>query len=280
MAVLAVLATGMVTLTLWAWRDDAGDTHFQDAQRQAELEARRVVTLVQASGGIPPTGAASLLRQDPLIQGPKLFAQYCSGCHLYDGHDGQGNRVADEPSAPDLGGFASREWLTGLLDPEQVDGPHYFGGTRFVKGAMVRFVKRDVAEFDDEAKAQLNRVVIALSAEAALPAQQEIDVRDQQVIASGREAIADELMQCVDCHKFYEHDYEPSGPDLTGYGSREWLIAFVQDPAHKRFYGKRNDRMPRFGAEAWMTAAEIELVVDWIRGDYVPEHGELVVAQD
>ena len=35
-------------------------------------------------------------------------------------------------------------------------------------------------------------------------------------------------------------------PDLTGYGSRQWTIAIIKDPAHKRFYGKDNDRMPAY----------------------------------
>ena len=47
---------------------------------------------------------------------------------------------------PDLGGFASREWLTGLLDPKRVDGPKYFGNSGFKKGEMVAFVKGNLRE--------------------------------------------------------------------------------------------------------------------------------------
>ena len=53
-------------------------------------------------------------------------------------------------------------------------------------------------------------------------------------------------MRCTECHQFRKRDEDATAPDLTGYGSREWLTAFVGNPAHERFYGKRNDRMPAF----------------------------------
>jgi hypothetical protein len=51
-------------------------------------------------------------------------------------------------------------------------------------------------------------------------------------------------MRCTECHQFRKTDEDASAPDLTGYGSREWLIGIINDPTHDRFYGKRNDRMP------------------------------------
>jgi len=269
--VLGLLAVGMLILTIFAWREDARDTQFQMAKAAAKAQSERILTLVDAAGGIPPAGALSLLQADPLTQGPRLFAQNCSGCHRYQGLNGLGQPVEEGASAPDLYQFAGRAWLTGLLTPSEVDSPHYFGGTAFAKGKMVRFVKRDVAEFNEEQAEQLRRVILAVSAEADLPWQKEIDAQDEAMIIAGRELIADETMQCVDCHKFHEHDYEPSAPDFTGYGSREWLTAFIQDPAHERFYGKRNDRMPQFGLEQWITPEAMGLIVDWLRGDYVPQ---------
>ena len=79
-------------------------------------------------------------------------------------------------------------------------------------------------------------------------------------------------MRCTECHKFHEHDDDPVGPDLTGYGSRAWLMDFIADPAHTRFYGRRNDRMPRYGADQVLQPRQIELITDWLRGDwYSPE---------
>ena len=47
---------------------------------------------------------------------------------------------------------------------------------------------------------------------------------------------------CIECHDIDSED-EGSAPDLTGYGSREWLIAFIENPEDQRFYGKKNDRI-------------------------------------
>src|SRR6185295_5633791 len=41
-------------------------------------------------GGIPSSGAVTLLRNDSYTQGPKLFAKNCASCHRYDSHDGRG----------------------------------------------------------------------------------------------------------------------------------------------------------------------------------------------
>jgi len=43
---------------------------------------------------------------------------------------------------------------------------------------------------------------------------------------------------------------------------------FVSNPAHDRFYGERNDRMPLFGEEKSLTPQEIGLVADWLRGEW------------
>ena len=73
-------------------------------------------------------------------------------------------------------------------------------------------------------------------------------------------------------HKFHDSGEDPTGPDLTGYGSRQWLIDFISNPAHERFYGKRNDRMPAFGEEKQLDPRAIGLIADWLRGDwYEPE---------
>ena len=79
-------------------------------------------------------------------------------------------------------------------------------------------------------------------------------------------------MGCMDCHKFHDNG-EDSAPDLTAYGSREWLIAFISNPEHERFYGDRNDRMPAFGEEKSLSPDEIELVTDWLRGEWYRPSG-------
>jgi ubiquinol-cytochrome c reductase cytochrome b subunit len=263
---------GVAVLTGLAVRADRTDPNYARAVETAKRDAGRVVTLAQSPEGIPPTGAVSLLRNDAFTQGPKIFAKSCASCHRFDGHDGLGGQPKDPISAADLKGFASREWLTGLLDPEKIDSPHYFGGSKLKSGKMVKFVKEDVASFSDAEKKQLQSAIAALSAEARLKSQKEIDQRDEALIEAGTTALIG-TMGCMDCHKFHD-DGEESGPDLTAYGSREWLVAFISNPEHERFYGERNDRMPAFGEEKSLTPQEIGLVADWLRGEwYEPEAG-------
>jgi ubiquinol-cytochrome c reductase cytochrome b subunit len=265
LAFLWVILGVVGSLTLLAVRDDRTNPGFLADVERARADAGRVVDL--ARQGIPPTGAITLLRNDALTQGPKIFAKNCASCHRFDGHDGLGGTPKDPISAADLKGFASREWLTGLLDPEKIDSRHYFGGSKLKNGKMAKFVKEDIASFSDEQKKLLQNSIVALSAEARLPAQHEIDKRDQALIEVGTGALVGDQMGCMDCHKFHDNG-EESAPDLTAYGSREWLIAFISNPEHERFYGDRNDRMPAFGEEKSLTPQEIGLVTDWLRGEW------------
>ena len=266
---LWAMLAGVGLLTYLARTEDAASPEFILAVQSAERDAARVIVLAQSPDGIPTAGAVTLLRNDALTQGPKLFAKNCASCHRYDGHDGLGSQPKDKISASDLKGFASREWIAGLLDPARVDSLHYFGGAKQKTGKMVKFVKEDIAEFDAAQKAQLQKLIIGLSAEAGLKAQSAADTRDAVVIAEGRKLVSSTAMNCTDCHKFYAAGTEdPSAPDLTAYGSREWLLAFISDPSHARFYGERNDRMPAYGPDKILTAAEIGLVTDWLRGEW------------
>ncbi|TMP97281.1 MAG: menaquinol-cytochrome C reductase [Verrucomicrobia bacterium] len=262
------LLGGVVFLTFLAVTKDRRDPAFWVAVEEARRNAERVKVLARSPSGIPREGAVTLLRNDPLTQGPKLFAKNCAGCHRYEGHDGAGNKPKDEPSASDLKGFASREWLAGLLDPQRIDSPHYFGGTKFKEGKMVKFVKKDIAGFSPEQKEQLKKVIAALSAEAGLDSQSVLDRRETALIDEGRTLIASEFMRCTECHQFQKADEDATAPDLTGYGSSDWLVEFISRPAHPRFYGKRNDRMPAFGEDKVLDDHAIRLIADWLRGDW------------
>ena len=263
---LWVMLAGVGVLTYRAVSADRGNVNYIAAVAAAEHDAHRAVVLAKYAG-IPPTGAVTLLRTDPLTQGPKLFAKNCASCHRYDGHDGLGGQPKDKIAASDLKGFASRPWLTGLLDPQKIHGPEYFGGTKFKDGKMVKFVHEDVAGFSTEQKATLRQAVVALSAEAKLVAQRSGDQLDIVAIAEGRKALVGATLGCADCHKFGEVG-EAAGPDLTGYGSREWLVAFIGNSGHERFYGERNDRMPAFAEEKRLGEPEIGLIADWLRGEW------------
>ncbi len=272
---MITLFAGIGALTGLALWEDRSKPEYLAAVAQAEANAERVRELAMAPTGIPVEGAVSLLRSDPLTQGPRLFATHCSSCHRYDGHDGLGNEPTDEPSGADLKNFASREWLTGLLDPEQIVADHYFGKTAFSEGKMVKFVQRKVTQFDADEQAQLKKAIMALSAEAQLTAQQTADAAAAADIAAGKDHLLDDL-GCADCHEFHFEDEDASAPDLTGYGSRDWLVRMIGNPAHPAMYGDSNDRMPSFENEGILNTTQIGILADWLRNDWyrAPEPAE------
>ncbi len=311
LAFLTALFAGIALLTFLAKKEDAALPSYQAAVKSSNRDAERAKELAHGLG-IPASGAASLLHEDALTQGPKIFAKNCASCHRFDGHDGLGQRrvmdyivqtndtvdsivtvfrmtreefialnptalappppgrkiiVHEPPTASDLKGFGSRAWLAGLLDPEKISGPHYFGGSKMADGKMARFVKKDVAKYTPEQQAQLQKVIAALSAEAKLKAQHDADQRDETLIVQGRELLKG-ASACTECHAFQKPDPDATGPDLTGWASREWLTGFITNPAHEKFYGKKNDRMPKFGDQKILDAQAIGLVADWLRGEW------------
>jgi ubiquinol-cytochrome c reductase cytochrome b subunit len=265
------LLVGIGILTYKAIAEDRSKQDYKAAVEQAHKDAARVRDLASQPTGIPATGAVTLLREDPYTQGPRLFKAHCASCHRYDGHDGMNFKLdpsKNPQTASDLKGFGSREWLTGLLEPAKVDHPDYFGATAFRTGKMVRFVKREVKDFDDKDKEGLKKIVVALSAEAQLPHQRQQDQADAAIIKEGRDLMAKGDIRCTDCHGWAGNpSEEASTPDLTGYASREWLTQFLRDPSHERFYGKKN-AMPEFGKKKILDDKSISLLVDWLRGDW------------
>lgn len=314
---LCTLLAAAAILGRMAAVEDNRDETYLAAKEQSLRNAERMHQLV-TERGIPPSGAAALLRDDAYTQGPKLFAKNCASCHRFDGHDGMGHKpltthtvrtnetwasIAEfrfmklehlrelnktipgtlkpddkiiaqvRPWAPDLKGFASREWLVGLFDPARVDGAHYFGGTKFKDGKMVKWVKKNATP---EKAEDLKKVIAALSAEAKLKAQVGADKADAELIKQGRALIVGDLMACTDCHSYAKKYPDSIAPDLTGYGSRAWLMRFISNPAHTDFYGKRNDRMPAFADKKILDAKQIGLLADWLRGEWYvpPKNGE------
>jgi ubiquinol-cytochrome c reductase cytochrome b subunit len=287
------LLVGAVVLTVIAWRADrSGVTpesqHYLAAVAGAHVEAQRVVELADSPSGIPPDGALSLLQSDPKTQGPKLFRQHCAACHSHvDSAAGANEAVAqsdhtivvENPTASNLWRFGTREWVAGILDPEKIVGPHYFGNTAFKEGEMVTWVNDNIApqladlEGDElaEFRRKVEDVTLAIASEAELVGESAADLNER--IAAGREAIVSEFL-CIDCHKFRENGELGLAPDLTGYASQEWLTAMISNPEHERFYPEKNDRMPAFAPNPddptanRLTAEELKLLVSWLRGEW------------
>jgi len=310
-AFLVVLLGGAAFLTVQAIQDDHlaasvaktdeneaafnASKEFLKAKEEAHHDAERVIALAQTVG-IPPTGALTLVYEDPYLQGPKLYEKNCAGCHNYVDHENPEPRLAflvnEKPTAPNLFGVGSRKWIEGLLDPEQVASPDYFGyaDSPFAAGGenteMVDFVRDDCfggqiePEQRAEIEAALKKIAAALSAEAQLPQQKAVDEKESELIAEGRAllegGLADLLesgSSCTDCHTFGEQQ-DIGSPVLDGYMSRQWMIDFIRNPADERFYGEMNDRMPAFAPHDDPRFNELDeqslgLIVDWLRGDWV-----------
>jgi ubiquinol-cytochrome c reductase cytochrome b subunit len=277
---LGLMFCGLLGAGLLTWQALAEDRHnsiYRAAAIQAEYDSERVKILARSPMGIPVAGAAMLLRNDPLTQGPKLFSQKCAGCHRYDGNDGLGLVPNSPQSASDLKGFASREWVAGLLNPDLISSSNYFGGTKFKDGKMSKFVHKQFAS-GAEAADTVRTIATAISAEAELPYQKQMDAADTIRIQKGRDLVTGDA-KCIDCHAFRKPDEEATAPVLTGYGSRDWLVRFIGDPSHRDFYGDRNDRMPGFGKNQSLSPEAIGLIADWLRRDWfeparAPEGGE------
>ncbi|MGQ9563287.1 MAG: cytochrome b N-terminal domain-containing protein [Thermogutta sp.] len=276
----SVLIVGLGYFTYTSYSHDMHDEGYQLAKEAAEKQAQRTLELISISGGIPPAGALALVRHDPKLEGPRVFEQQCASCHNFSGPKGM-RFLSDAPSAPELFEFASREWLKSFLDAKQIASEHYYGNTRFAAGAMVRYVEDRFAKLPEGERAA---IIAALSAEAQLPRQRQMDEKDAAIIAQGKDLI---VRECARCHHFHGSGPGGKAPDLTGYGSRKWLIGIVASPGHSAFYGLRNDRMPQYVEDSLrpeknrITEAQLSVVADFLRGDWpepgVPEGGDTAV---
>jgi ubiquinol-cytochrome c reductase cytochrome b subunit len=264
---------------------------FLAAKEQAHREAERVIELAKSAERIPPTGALSMTYDDPYLQGPRLFRQNCAGCHNYIDIEKPAAEQPDAivsavPTAPNLYGVGTRKWIAGWLDPEKIISPDHFGyaDSPFTEGEMATFVHDTFGEdISDEQKAAakeaLAKIATTLAHEANLQsgdsdAKEKVAVEEgARLMTGGLAEILDGGVSCTDCHKFHDAGDVGLAPDLTGYMSRQWMIDFIRNPAHERFYSDNNDRMPAFAAHDdprlnQLDDKSIELIVDWLRGDW------------
>ena len=246
---------------------------YRDSVERGEEEAKRVKELVKQKG-IPRDGAVMLQRNDPETMGPRLFARNCASCHSYLDENGKGI-AASTLSAPNLYGFATEEWFRRILDKDRIVSDEVFGKTKHIEGDMVGFISSDfqTAMKVESKKALFEPMVAALVAEAKLVSHREADAEAKKsgAIAKGKKAIVN-TFECTGCHAFYD---EPggNGPELTGYGSAEWLKAFISNPSHEQFYADKNDRMPAFAEHPdapeknLLSDHDLDMLVRWLRGD-------------
>ena len=283
--ILSGLLLGTAYLTWVALDEDENDPDYNLAVAEAEKNGKRAAELASILG-VPEGGASRLMLEDPKTQGPYLFSENCKMCHRWQGHDGRGYTVYDEPTASDLYqlGKEPEKWIRGIL--EKPDDPQYLGNTAFADGAMVQFVK---AHMNKASKGEIDALVALLLASAEGIAAEE-NFRDQDsppepaspqaaLIRKGLDvfelgfenALEDsEAMSCLSCHavgSLVSDGIEP-GPDLTGYLAPDgkWLTRMILDPAHDQLYGSHNDRMPSFRKQ--LNDQQVSLLVRWMQQNW------------
>lgn len=265
--VIVALLAGVGVLTLLALADDSPDgvlgfrpsdpeksKKFQEDLVKAEKEAHRAVTL--ARQGIPEEGARELLRKDPWLRGENLFKQNCAVCHKYTvdpPEHGFAGFVKGDFKAPDLGGFASEKWIRGLL--ENPGDNKYFGHTKLtgMKNWRKAIDKEDRADWKEQLKPDAFKKKVAeqdaefdllarFLADQAKPKEK----RDAALFNDGIKAFFKEG-SCSKCHHVAGGKGKGGrrGPDLTGYGSQEWIRLMIMSPSHPTRYGEKNT-MPAF----------------------------------
>ena len=286
------LLVGAGVLTCLAWYDDhysgtPESQHYLAAVANAKIEAERAVELANSPTGIPPTGALALLQSDPKTQGPKLFRQHCASCHSHAPDKRRAARrssqaiVAEKPSASNCGDSARAIGFAEFSIAKQIAGPHYFGNTAFKEGDMVTWVKDNIAKNAQRAErrraGQVSEARSTTSRSRSQPKPAEsvgIGRRPRQATSPPAARSSSKSSPASTATSFADEGEVGNAPDLTGYASREWLTAFLSNPADKRFYGDKNDRMPAFALHPndptanRISPQELAVLVSWLRGEW------------
>lgn len=298
--------TGIAYYEDW-YADTEEGRDFRAAVAEAHRDGNRTVALAMSPVGIPPAGASTLLQNDPLTQGPKIFEQYCLSCHQPE------SRLADfseKPQAPGLAdplhreeiNFGSRDWIRAVLLDfgghfaalSNIEGERAEAAAAILGGSMKDWSESNAETLQDEAnKADFDALVEFIYAQSrrpdALLPNAEAVLRGKEIFTTGEMANGS-IDACVDCHSMraltvvgeapvwqVEFEAEPLSEDLqpvlTGYGGVEWLKAFIADPQSHYAGEFGNNAMPGFADQ--LSAHDLEMVSRWLAKDYyMPANSE------
>jgi ubiquinol-cytochrome c reductase cytochrome b subunit len=233
LAPIFVGVLGIVGLTMQAFSDDAKDEAYQASIIHSKARAERAIAL--AGSGIPVGGPLEMLRRDPMTQGPDVYTQQCSSCHILDGEG--------ERAAPDHTGFGSRDWILGvLLDP---DADHYFGTT-------------EISDMKPMGKLGLPALKAVTEYLFSLGHEKNDPPFDAALAEQGKTVFAE---KCMRCHVMNGEGAEIfDGPDMTGYASRTWIERQIENG--ETHYGELNE-MPKFEDE--ISPHDIRMVTAYLR---------------
>jgi ubiquinol-cytochrome c reductase cytochrome b subunit len=225
-----------------------------------------------------------MLRDDPWLRGPELFADHCATCHRFEGHDGLRRVPAEAASSSDLGGFASRSWVRGLLDAPMSD--RYFGRMETPEGdpahtRMAEWLRKTEAAYraDDELaelEESFDAVAAYLEHESLHPgALEQVSAYGTEeaggaiaglaATADGRRVLEGRqffMIVCNECHRYAGVNAGlADAPDMLGYGSVEWIELMIAEADHELRYGS-TAQMPRFAER--LSPEERRLLAVWL----------------
>ncbi len=345
---MVALLAGAGVLTLLALRDDSPNgtlwgmlqntdekskakaEKFVHDREEAEVIAKRACQL--AMDGTPVEGGHFLIRNDPYISGRKLFEKNCGSCHSFSAREGdkfeswipkdKNKKVI--ATASDLGDFASKSWIRGLLKNSMDD--KYFGLVKDPKDKTkhaltgMRGWRRGIDSKQETWKEEKQEdkvtkqeaefdMIAEWLAEQSKPLEKRLETFEK--FKDHQAAFFKSANKCSSCHSAQKivMDEEtkklkavPDGgggegtPDLTGYGSADWIRAMIMRPGHATRYGEKN-LMPAFrnleGAAAMfhlqefregnplakegdilhLSDVEREAIIRWMLRDYRPIYG-------
>jgi mono/diheme cytochrome c family protein len=179
-----------------------------------------------------------------------LFEQYCAQCHAPVGtpaRDAHGQRT--NARAPTLDGFGSRGWIRALLN--NPDAPDLFGRTE------IHDMPSQARRLRDNFDAVVEYVYSQAVENGDPPADAALAHRGDEVYHQ----------RCTVCHQGGgdQSETDPAdrdAPDLTGWGSRQYLRDQILHPDAPANYGARN-HMPVFSDR--LQGRELEWVIDYTR---------------
>ena len=264
-------------MSYYSLAKDRANPEHQKAIALEKRQAHRVCELARHEG-IPPTGALTLLRNDPKTQGPRLFAQNCASCHDHAaGNDPLDDIKAEKSSAPNLAGFASRAVDRRPVEPEADRRPAIFRQHEVPQRQDGRLREGDARRSGRRRKRRISKRWSSPSRpRPELPAQKAADAKDAKIIAEGRKLV-DRRSRLHRLPQVPREGQVGRRPELTGYGSPQWIAGIIRNPADRRFYGKLNDRMPAYAAsetdpaQNTLNPRQIEMLTDWLRGQWYEE---------
>jgi len=294
--------TSLGTTITESEQSDLRAEQFYQQQLRANRIAKRAFELAE-SQGIPPAGPLELIRNDPVIQGPRLFAANCASCHRYYGHDGTGSVPTEPADSSDLGGYASREWIRGLLQNPGAD--RYFGRMEKDDGSpahtnMIKWRKKKDKNYPDPEdklvlNANLDDVAAYLADESIHPGRWASIINDSQddnllgyeeyestnqndaannhqnesqnasddPIVRGRRYF---LEECNECHSYKgERTGTIRAPEMFGYGSAAWIVKMIANPARESRYRSTGKQRAQMPAfKDRLTDRQIKLIATWL----------------